>query len=203
MVFISARVHPGETPASFMCEGTVCVGYWFNSLFQGCVSIRNTYNKIIIIIGYVLRHSCLEPLFVSLFFPFSFFLFLLSFFSFSVSFSFLSLSSLFSLSLLEVGSGGSGAAHSPALLFNADVCKFGRLASPRIPSKGLIDFLVSSDPDARMLRQKTIFKIVPMLNPDGVYNGNYRYGSQPKKKPFFFLFFPFLSFLFFYIHFFF
>lgn len=40
--------------------------------------------------------------------------------------------------------------------------------------KGLIDFLVSNAPEARILRDKFIFKIVPMLNPDGVINGNYR-----------------------------
>jgi murein tripeptide amidase MpaA len=40
--------------------------------------------------------------------------------------------------------------------------------------KGLIDFLVSNTPEARVLRDKFIFKIVPMLNPDGVINGNYR-----------------------------
>lgn len=40
--------------------------------------------------------------------------------------------------------------------------------------KGLIDFLVSNAPEARVLREKFIFKIVPMLNPDGVINGNYR-----------------------------
>ena len=40
--------------------------------------------------------------------------------------------------------------------------------------KGLIDFLVSKAPEARVLRDKFVFKIVPMLNPDGVINGNYR-----------------------------
>lgn len=40
--------------------------------------------------------------------------------------------------------------------------------------KGVIDFLVSSDPKAVELRDKFVFKIVPMLNPDGVINGNYR-----------------------------
>ena len=40
--------------------------------------------------------------------------------------------------------------------------------------KGLIEFLVSSAPEARALREKFIFKIIPMLNPDGVINGNYR-----------------------------
>lgn len=40
--------------------------------------------------------------------------------------------------------------------------------------KGLIDFLVSAAPEARALREKFVFKIVPMINPDGVINGNYR-----------------------------
>ena len=40
--------------------------------------------------------------------------------------------------------------------------------------KGLIDFLVSNAPKAKLLREKFVFKIVPMLNPDGVINGNYR-----------------------------
>jgi len=40
--------------------------------------------------------------------------------------------------------------------------------------KGIIDFLISSDPKANELRDKFVFKIVPMLNPDGVINGNYR-----------------------------
>jgi len=39
---------------------------------------------------------------------------------------------------------------------------------------GAIDFLVSSNPMAKILREYIIFKIVPMLNPDGVYHGNYR-----------------------------
>lgn len=40
--------------------------------------------------------------------------------------------------------------------------------------KGIIDFLISNDPKAHELREKFVFKIVPMLNPDGVINGNYR-----------------------------
>ncbi len=42
-------------------------------------------------------------------------------------------------------------------------------------SIGVIDFLVSQHPVAQILRDHVIFKIVPMLNPDGVYLGNYRY----------------------------
>ena len=40
---------------------------------------------------------------------------------------------------------------------------------------GLIDFLVSSEPIARALRDFVEFKIIPMINPDGVFNGNERY----------------------------
>jgi len=40
--------------------------------------------------------------------------------------------------------------------------------------KGIIDFLVSSAPEAKALRDNFVFKIVPILNPDGVINGNYR-----------------------------
>ena len=40
--------------------------------------------------------------------------------------------------------------------------------------KGSIDFLLSNSHQARALRRKFVFKIVPMLNPDGVIYGNYR-----------------------------
>ncbi|XP_074641861.1 cytosolic carboxypeptidase 6-like isoform X2 [Tubulanus polymorphus] len=40
--------------------------------------------------------------------------------------------------------------------------------------QGIIDFLVSNHPIAKILRESLVFKIVPMLNPDGVYLGNYR-----------------------------
>eukprot|EP00045_Choanoeca_perplexa_P003782 m.33382 g.33382 ORF g.33382 m.33382 type:complete len:950 (-) comp12228_c0_seq1:17-2866(-) len=40
--------------------------------------------------------------------------------------------------------------------------------------KGFIDFITSNQPDAVMLRDHFVFKIVPMLNPDGVIVGNYR-----------------------------
>ncbi|TPP56787.1 hypothetical protein FGIG_10760 [Fasciola gigantica] len=40
--------------------------------------------------------------------------------------------------------------------------------------QGLLDFLLSSHPDAELLRANFVFKIVPMLNPDGVIVGNYR-----------------------------
>jgi hypothetical protein len=40
--------------------------------------------------------------------------------------------------------------------------------------KGVIDFLISDAPEAKALRDQFVFKIIPMLNPDGVINGNYR-----------------------------
>ncbi|XP_006865167.1 PREDICTED: cytosolic carboxypeptidase 2 [Chrysochloris asiatica] len=40
--------------------------------------------------------------------------------------------------------------------------------------KGFLDFILSSSPDAQLLRDIFVFKVVPMLNPDGVIVGNYR-----------------------------
>jgi len=42
--------------------------------------------------------------------------------------------------------------------------------------KGVIDYLVSDKVEAIELRRRFVFKIVPMLCPDGVINGNYRCG---------------------------
>lgn len=40
---------------------------------------------------------------------------------------------------------------------------------------GLIDFLIGSHPVAEILRRFVIFKIFPMISPDGVFIGNTRY----------------------------
>lgn len=41
--------------------------------------------------------------------------------------------------------------------------------------KGALDFLTDPNSyEAELLRQNFVFKVVPMLNPDGVINGNYR-----------------------------
>jgi murein tripeptide amidase MpaA len=40
--------------------------------------------------------------------------------------------------------------------------------------EGFLEFIVSNDREAKSLRDTFVFKIVPMLNPDGVIVGNYR-----------------------------
>jgi murein tripeptide amidase MpaA len=40
--------------------------------------------------------------------------------------------------------------------------------------EGMIKFLLSEDESAVKLRNVFVFKIIPMLNPDGVIIGNYR-----------------------------
>ncbi|XP_067902002.1 cytosolic carboxypeptidase 2 isoform X3 [Heterodontus francisci] len=39
---------------------------------------------------------------------------------------------------------------------------------------GFLDHILGSSDDARLLRDMFVFKVVPMLNPDGVITGNYR-----------------------------
>ncbi|XP_077142794.1 cytosolic carboxypeptidase 2 isoform X3 [Ranitomeya variabilis] len=40
--------------------------------------------------------------------------------------------------------------------------------------RGFLDFILSDSPDAQLLRDTFIFKVIPILNPDGVIVGNYR-----------------------------
>lgn len=63
-------------------------------------------------------------------------------------------------------------AKRPAILFTGRVHPGETNASWMM--QGTVDFLTSQDPKAVMLRNHYVFKIVPMLNPDGVVVGNYR-----------------------------
>ena len=55
--------------------------------------------------------------------------------------------------------------------------------------QGCLEYLVGDSPGARRLRSQYVFKVVPMLNPDGVVVGNYRTGlagcdlNRKWKKP--------------------
>ena len=44
--------------------------------------------------------------------------------------------------------------------------------------KGVIDYLTGPSLDAKILRDNFVFKVIPMLNPDGVIVGNYRCSLQ-------------------------
>ena len=46
--------------------------------------------------------------------------------------------------------------------------------------EGFIKFICGNSKEAQNLRKKVIFKIIPMLNPDGVVLGNYRTGLSGK-----------------------
>jgi murein tripeptide amidase MpaA len=43
---------------------------------------------------------------------------------------------------------------------------------------GIIKFLISGDPRAEILRKHFVFKIIPMINPDGVYRGYFRHDTN-------------------------
>jgi len=63
-----------------------------------------------------------------------------------------------------------------------DIYIIGRQHASEISSshmiKGMIDFLISNDPDAEAMRDNFIFYIVPMVNPDGVASGKSRATSE-------------------------
>jgi murein tripeptide amidase MpaA len=40
--------------------------------------------------------------------------------------------------------------------------------------EGIVEFILGNEKEAKHLRDTYVFKIIPMLNPDGVIVGNYR-----------------------------
>ena len=44
--------------------------------------------------------------------------------------------------------------------------------------EGMINFLLSKDKDAEKARKHFIYKLIPMMNPDGVFNGTSRYNME-------------------------
>ena len=49
--------------------------------------------------------------------------------------------------------------------------------------QGLVDWLLGGDPEAVQLRRGATVVVLPMLNPDGVFLGNYRYAPSPLLRP--------------------
>lgn len=44
--------------------------------------------------------------------------------------------------------------------------------------KGLIEFLLSDDKNAVLARKNTLYKLIPMMNPDGIFNGITRFNGN-------------------------
>ncbi|XP_039210063.1 cytosolic carboxypeptidase 3 isoform X5 [Crotalus tigris] len=72
---------------------------------------------------------------------------------------------------------------NPLQDFNKEKCKSAVILTARVHPgetnsswmmKGFLDYLLGDSDNAQLLRDTFIFKVVPMLNPDGVIVGNYR-----------------------------
>ena len=44
--------------------------------------------------------------------------------------------------------------------------------------KGILDFIMEQSSDSKNFLENFVLVIIPMMNPDGVYRGNYRLDSQ-------------------------
>ncbi|XP_063053055.1 cytosolic carboxypeptidase 2 isoform X2 [Engraulis encrasicolus] len=76
------------------------------------------------------------------------------------------------LTITAPGDGSEESAVKPAVVLTARVHP-GETNSSWI-MQGFLDFILSDSPDACLLREMFVFKVIPMLNPDGVVVGNYR-----------------------------
>uniref|UniRef100_A0A8C4VIR2 AGBL carboxypeptidase 3 n=1 Tax=Gopherus evgoodei TaxID=1825980 RepID=A0A8C4VIR2_9SAUR len=76
------------------------------------------------------------------------------------------------LTITSPSESGKEAKHKAAVILTARVHP-GETNSSWI-MKGFLDYILGNSGDARLLRDTFVFKVVPMLNPDGVIVGNYR-----------------------------
>lgn len=74
--------------------------------------------------------------------------------------------------ILTVSTGAGAAPLRPVVVLTARVHP-GETSSSWV-MKGVLDHLLGSSADAALLRSSFVFKLVPMLNPDGVIVGNHR-----------------------------
>ncbi|EQB77429.1 hypothetical protein CB1_000365002 [Camelus ferus] len=159
VVFITGRVHPGETPSSFVCQGEL-------PDLMGIPCLPPTPNlDTVMASGMKSGHAEWID---------------------SVLFCELSINVC---SLAEPSSAFPPPSqvalcahltpqldqHVPIYLscFSLNIFPFPTPSAKPNKSR-IIDFLISQHPVARVLREHLVFKIAPMLNPDGVYLGNYR-----------------------------
>ncbi|XP_038616078.1 cytosolic carboxypeptidase-like protein 5 [Tachyglossus aculeatus] len=142
VVLITARVHPGETPSSFVCQGSAPSRVPSQAPTP---PVRPAPRSV--------GNGPPDDLVLQ----------------------------IQTFSLLPPGPGTPQSVH-PASdhLPHIELLGSTRTEAEKFPaSPGVIDFLVSPHPVAKALRDRLVFKIAPMLNPDGVCLGNYRLRNRP------------------------
>ncbi|TNJ29486.1 Nuclear ATP/GTP-binding protein [Giardia muris] len=68
--------------------------------------------------------------------------------------------------------------HTPAFRERSAILITSRVHSGEVPSSfvmhGILEFLITNNPKAKFLRERIVFLLIPMVNPDGCSAGNYR-----------------------------